>query len=325
MPTNSLKLSCVVLFFALASLVAIAQPAPEIRGALPESLMALPADGSIKTRWVQPPNPELAETVRQNSPARGGPEFTFSVDASGNPWIGVDGRRLLCPAKGFRATLSEPWQTFVHLDQGALLLATVRHLGFPALDSQAKSDKDGWPVVAFQPITPLPNYYSRLYKGANDCLYLVSGHATTVKSTLYLLQPETATTGTATGKTVVSRYKKLIETEEPITAVAGDGATTVIAFGRLVVALDAMAGPIFPWPTQPDGEVRELAFLRNVGVFYTTANSVGYLGTKRGFRLLQTPSPMISLAKNSLYVFFPKNYGVMALDNISDLRTSDLP
>ncbi len=314
-----------VLFLVSAAVGGFAQTVAPTREALPESLIALPLDSGIKTRWVLPPNPELADSVRRNSPARNGPEYAFSVDAAGNPWIGIDGQRLICPTKSFRAVLSEPWHGFTHLDNGGMLLSTVRHLGFIGIDKEVKVDKNGWPIVPFQPITALPGYYSRLYGGYGDSVYLVSGNASTGKSTLFLLQPETVSSASKNSSSAVSRYQKLLETEEPITAVAGDGVRTFVAFGRLVTCIESQDKSLIRWPTAPAEEIRDLAYHPDLGPIYATDRGIGYLGLHRHLPLLRTPNPRICLRNGTLYIFFPKTYGVLALDNIADISKSNRP
>lgn len=305
----------VLLALTLFTLVQVAAWAKNVgprSETLPEVLLALPEHSRLKIRWVLPPDLALAQSARRKSSSAAGPRLSFSVDHAGNPWIGIDGLRLICPTKQFCAVLSEPWQSFVHLDNGAMLVATARQLGYLALDAQAKIATDGLPIVPFQPLVSLPGPNTRVFGGSDDTVYFVQDFKATGRSTLFCLRPGTRNTP--------PEYVKLLDTEEPITAVAGNGKTTLPAFGSLVTCLDKEYGPFFPWPVQPMSDIVQLVYKDKLGAFYVTKDSVGFLGGKRGFRLMSAANPQICLRGNSLYVFMPQNFGVLAIDHLDELR-----
>lgn len=277
--------------------------------------LVLPVDSGITTRWVVPPvnlaKPLLKHTLN---------EIQFSVDAQGTPWTGINGRLLINPVKQIVTSLSEPYQKFLHLDNGALLFSTVRMLGFMGVSAKPEFDKQGYPILPFQPISELPAYYSRIYKGAGNCVYLVAEDAVSQKTALYLLRPEI---DRVSGKTELRNYRKIFESREPITAVAGDGDTTFMALGKLVVVLNQTDNKLLPVPVQPDEEVRELAYKQGTGLFYAGASGIGFLGAKRAFRFLETSNARIAVHEQSLYVLFPRTLGVVCFDNINKLWNYD--
>lgn len=310
-----------LLVLVLASPSLWGQTAKPPLEAIPNTILALPSPCGVKLRWVLPPTPGLdilKSRISSNFPC-------FSIDKFQNPWIGLDQRRLLSPVTKFQCVLSEPLQTFTHLDNGALFFATVRALGYMGIDESTTTNASGVPVVPFQTITPLPQYFSRMYKGARDCLYFVSGDSSAGTSTVFLLQPEKPVAGNPSAGSRIQRFQRLLETEEPITAVAGDGDTTILAFGKLVIRFNRVDGNMSPWPTQPTEDILDLTYSPTAGLFYSSASGVGFLGNTRMFRFLESPSPRIFLRDQALYVLFPKTLGIVAFENIDALRAADVP
>ncbi len=280
-----------------------------------DSTVVLPAGSGISYNWVVPPT-----TMDKPIPKHTLNEIKFSVDASGNPWIGIDNRRLLNPVREVAAAVSEPFQGLVHLDNGQLLLTTVRTLGFIAPSAKVEFDAAGLPLMVYQPICDLPAYYSRIYRAAGNCVYLVAEDARSKTSSIYVLRPEAAS---AQGQTELRGYKKIFQTGDTINAVTGDGDNTFIAIGKTVLMHTLADNKITAVPAQPTEEVRDLAYKHGLGLFYSTASGVGFLGAKRAFRFIETSHPRIALHGQSLMVLFPRNLGVMAFDNIKNLWNYD--
>lgn len=312
--TRAIALFIVVMmiFFSAAKNSYAAEANSEL---MSDTTLVLPVDSGITTRWVIPPV-SLAKPLPKHTLN----EIQFSVDAQGTAWIGLNGRMLLNPEKQIAASLSEPYQKFIHMDNGAMLFSTVRMLGFMGVSAKPEVDPQGYPIIPFQPITELPLYYSRIYKGAGNCVYLVAEDAATRKTALYLLRPEV---DRVSGKTELRNYRKIFESLESINAVAGDGDTTFIALGKLVVALNQADNKIVPLPAQPDEEVKELAYKQGTGLFYAGASGVGFLGSKRAFRFLETSNARIAVSGLNLYVLFPRNLSVVSFDNINKLWNFD--
>jgi len=280
-----------------------------------DSTVVLPAGCGVSYRWVVPPT-----TTEKPIPKHTLNEIKFSVDASGNPWIGIDNRKLMNPVREVAAAVSEPFQGMVHLDNGQLLLTTVRTLGFIAPSAKVEFDAAGLPLMVYQPICDLPAYYSRIYRAAGNCVYLVAEDSRSRTSAIYVLRPESAS---AQDLKELRGYKKIFQTGDTINAVAGDGDNTFIAIGKTVFMHTLADNKITAVPVQPAEEVRDLVYQAGLGLYYTTASGVGFLGAKRAFRFIETSHPRIALHGQSLLVLFPRNLGVMAFDNIKNLWNYD--
>lgn len=280
-----------------------------------DSTVVLPAGSGISYNWVVPPT-----TMEKPIPKYTLNEIKFSVDASGNPWVGIDNRKLLNPVREVAAAVSEPFQGLVHLDNGQMLLTTVRTLGFIAPSAKVEFDAAGLPLMVYQPICDLPAYYSRIYRAAGNCVYLVAEDVRSKTSAIYVLRPETVS---AQGQNELRSYKKIFQTGDTINAVTGDGDNTFIAIGKTVLMHTLADNKITAVPAQPTEEVRDLAYKHGLGLFYSTASGVGFLGAKRAFRFIETSHPRIALHGQSLMVLFPRNLGVMAFDNIKNLWNYD--
>jgi len=280
-----------------------------------DSTVVLPAGSGVSYRWVVPPT-----TMEKPIPKHTLNEIKFSVDASGNPWIGIDNRKLMNPVREVAAAVSEPFQGLVHLDNGQLLLTTVRTLGFIAPSAKVEFDAAGLPLMVYQLICDLPAYYSRIYRAAGNCVYLVAEDVRSKTSSIYVLRPETAS---AQGQNELRSYKKIFQTGDAINAVAGDGDNTFIAIGKTVFMHTLADNKITAVPAQPAEEVRDLVYKHGLGLFYSSASGVGFLGAKRAFRFIETSHARIALHGQSLMVLFPRNLGVMAFDNIKNLWNYD--
>lgn len=302
-------------FCLLAMVVSSSAEAAQKFDPMSESTLVLPAGSGISWHWVVPPT-----TLEKPLPKHTLNEIRFSVDAQGNPWIGIENRQLLNPVKQIAAVLSEPFQRFVHLDNGLMLFSTVRTLGFIGSSNKEEFDGRGHPIMPYQPICDLPAYYSRVYRAAGNCVYLVSEDATAKKTMVYQLKPEAAAPG---GRMEIRNFRKIFETGEAVTAVAGDETTAFIALGKLVLMLTIEDNKLTAVPAQPDEEVRELAYQKGFGLFYASASGVGFLGAKRAFRFIETSHARIALHGDGLLVLFPRNLGVLSFDNINRLWNFD--
>lgn len=285
----------------------------------PESAMiALPEGCGISVRWVCPPI-DVSSIQRDDSASTDGP--VFSVDSAGNPWISPDRKRILCPARGFAATLTEPFRDMVHLDSGPLFVSDSRMLGILAPPPKDEKGPEGLPRALFQPLSALPGLSARMYGGAGDRLYFSAREPGSSKTSVYLLE---------TGQEM--RYLKVFEADDPATAVAGSGARTFVALGSLLVCVTSASGKsdgpgsvqAMPWSAQPSEEVLDMAFDTHTGLFVATAGGVGYVGQKRVTMFLSAPSPRIFLKKRTLFVFFPGNLGVAAIENAGGLKILDI-
>lgn len=279
---------------------------------IPDVTLVIPQKSDIKVRWVVPPqdSEDLLKKVTVDQR-----RTMFSVDPKGQPWIGFHGKQIINPIMLFIANLSHPYQTFVHLESGALFFSTPTELGFMVAIDNPSVDEKGIPIVPFQPIALLPLPNSQMYRGEGESLYFAGFNIESNKYEVYLLKPEGI-------KPHIRGYRKIFESEEEITAVTGNNDVAYISIGRLVVKVSKKDGGISRLFLHPTKDITELAYSQDAGLFYATREGVGFLSDKGTLEFLKTPSPKIFLQKKILYVLFPANLGIVAIENISDLKNA---
>lgn len=274
--------------------------------ALLNTTIAIPASCPITVRWVQPP---MGHTAAEQARLRI-PDMRFSVDAGGNPWIGLDDRRIVSPANEFRAKTSVPFTGFVHLNNGAMLVSTVTKLGFLAPPQSISNNTDSSPIVPFQPVAQLPALYGRLFAGMDDTLFVSVGRAGG-KNDLYRLKKGA----------VLNGFEKILEIENEITGVAGTGSQVFVATSRRICEVSIDTKKVTPLPALIRHPITGLALHPRKGLIVSTTRGVGYLVGDTFQVLIETSNPHICLSKGTLYVLFPAFLGVAAFDNIDTLAS----
>lgn len=280
---------------------------------LMDTFIALPASAHVSLRWIVPPSEaqdfSAVKFIRQHQ------NLGFSIDSDGNAWIGFDSQ-LICPTKQLTFSLSERFQQFIHLNNGAMIFSTVAKLGLALADDTRARDASGLPVLAFQPFAALPKTFSRIYKGGL-CLYAVSEEPSG-RSVVYMLAQEA---GQKSKKLAIRRWIRLFATEQHIDALTGDGELTCFAHGSSVFyhkRSTKQMGGIFAGLAQ--GEViRQLAETSG-SLYYATDHRVGSLGAHQSHTIIETPFPQLSAHQDKLYVLFPNCMGVAVLENLKELE-----
>ncbi|MEW6002835.1 MAG: ankyrin repeat domain-containing protein [Nitrospirota bacterium] len=156
-----------------------------------------------------------------------------------------------------------------------------------------------------------------MYRGEGESLYFVGYNVASSMYEVYLLKPEGI-------KPHIRGYRKIFESEEKITAVTGNGDITYVAIGRLIVKVSQKDGSISRLYLHPTEDITEFAYSQEAGLFYATQTGVGFLSDKGALEFLKATSPKTFLQKKTLYVLFPANLGIVAIENISDLKNYDL-
>ena len=296
----------------------VAKPAPKPKAGtanvLPGASIALPSSSKVKVRWVCPPLDTKAVDKAIWYPMH------FVVDGKGRPWFGTQWSSFINPLGCYKFKLSGTHDDMACLENGAFLVANHSDLGFIVPPSENKLDYEGIPVVAFQPISSLPVRDCKIYPGSGNCLYLVGTNPKTKLHDVYLLKQEKLTNQNVG----LREYVKVLSSEKPINAVAGDGSTTYVAVDRVVLK-SARSGGMAKVFAHPREDIKSLAYIPQVGLFYGAYTSVGYVGSKTHMQILGVDEPEVYLQKGSLYILLTKSLGVLALDNISDLKRFDRP
>lgn len=299
----------VLLIVALPAFLMAKEEGQKIK-TIPDVTLAIPQKSGIKVRWVVPPQNSEDLLEKANVDWR---RTMFSVDPKGQPWIGFNGKQIINPIRLFISNLSHPYQTFVHLDSGTLFFSTSTELGFIVAIDNPSVDQKGIPIVPFQPIALLPLPDSQMYRGEGEILYFAGHNVVSNMYEIYLLKPEGI-------KPHIRGYRKIFESEEEITAVTANYDVAYISIGRLVVKISKKDGGISRLFLHPTKDITELAYSQDAGLFYVTQEGVGFLSDKGALEFLKTTSPKIFLQKKTLYVLFPANLGIVAIENISDLK-----
>ena len=319
MKTDLKWLISVVCCFLLISGFHPAQSSEKGLQVLSDTTIFLPVKSLVKMKWVFPPlDPEL---VRE---ATGQWQKTcFSVDPKGQVWIGYGNQYLLTPLGGQRIVLSESYWNFVHLDNGALVFSTAAKIGMMVSGEKLTTNEKGIPVFPFQPVALLPAHCYRMCKGAGETLFFLCRDAAKRETSIYLLKPEKGSSNAGEHGQLRS-YRKIFTTSETVTAVAGDDQFTFIALGKMVVVVSGKTSKVSRLASHPSYEISELVFSPEAGLYYATTGSVGYIGADGVFEFLQTPLPSLFLKGDTLHICFRKNLGVVALENVSELRNQAL-
>lgn len=296
--------TAILLVFTLLPLLAQGQ---EI---MPDTTLLLPLASGLETRWVFPPaGPEFISAHRQM-------RLSFVVDKDGHAWLGFADGSLLCPQKNYRFKLPETFWDFVCLDNGVMLFATTSRL---ALLDVMPGEGDKAASISLQPVALLPPDCKRMCKGTDNCLYFISDDEKGGKNTVWLLKPKAYR-----GLRGIPEYQKVFVSDVPINAVAGDGVTTWVASGRMIVRIGADK-QLRRYYLHPHQVIVDLEYSQRAGLFYSTAFAAGYVGENGAIELFNTRAPEITLAGDSLYLLFARDYGVLAVDGISQLPAYDQP
>jgi len=297
-------------------LLAPAQERPQRGEILPDVALGLPSHSEVTVRWVLRPLDEKAVEEAHWDHIR------FTVDSLGYAWLGHDHSIILNPLKEYQFTPSQPYNSMVFLESGALLVATATDLGFLAAPGELEVGLERLPEVPFQPITQLPLPGCRLFAGAGDCLYLVGYDSASDEDQVYVLRPEKRSTGAE--RKVIRRFLKVFTTKEPIAAVVGDGDVTFVAMGSLIIRASAPDKAVSKFFLHPSESIVDLVGAENGGLFYTTGSHVGYVGPKGNVDFLAAPAPRICMRNGTLYVLLSRWLGVLALDSAADFNTYNL-
>ena len=270
--------------------------------------IALPKDSAVKVRWVCPP---LDAGIVKDAKWY---DVDFAVDAGGCPWIGRERCILMSPTKQYQYSVNQYFNDLVFLDSGALIVNSETHLGSPVPPKEKTFDYRGLPQADFQPIAEMPHPGCRIFAGAGNCLYLAGRDPVAGTNNVYHLSPE---------KGALRQFTRAFASKEGISAATGDGERTYIAAGRLILKV-LSSGAVSKVYAHPSREITGLACDPRIGIFYATDSGVGFIGASGSVDLLAATRPQICLRQGSLYVFLPKSCGVLALDNVKDLKRFNL-
>jgi len=297
---------------------------------LPEVEILLPENSPVKVNWILPPVDRAALEMHLH-------DRWFSVDAEGFPWIGLDGRLLINPLKNYSAFLLEYFTNFIHLDNGALIIATEEDFGFIPAGQEVDYDPDtGYPILGYQPLAWLPGevdgsgeeMVSRtMYRGEN-CLYFVvrktvPGEEYREKYEVFCFKPGSGQKSDQSDPDSYSTfpaYVPIYSSDETITAVTGNGEQTFIAHGQMVLLVTPGSTEPGVFYNHPTDVILALDYNSEAGLFYATNYSVGLMSKGAALEFMRVPYPRIFLRDNSLYVMLSEQAAVLQVENAGFLK-----
>lgn len=281
-----------------------AVPEPDV-SLFKEATFLLPEGVRISSRWVVPPTEITLSDAK------------FSVDASGAPLIGdmTFSNYLVNPAREFKVSVERRISGFTHLDNGVLLLSSGNDIGLLAEPKQKTFDEKKVPVAAFQPLTSLSLKKIDVLAGAGNAAYCGGFNPQTGRYALYLLR-------VARGAGVKD-MELVHESTDTITAVTGNEEMTFVAKGSAVVRVSRKDGSTVPFYTHPSSTITAMV-ITPAGLVVSTDKELVLAGENGAIEIMRSSGHRIAARGNTLYVLFLKSLGVLALDNMMDLKRFNL-
>jgi ankyrin repeat protein len=279
------------------------EPAPILFG---EATFLFPRGAKINPRWVLPPT----EKIRTDA--------IFSVNGAGSPVLAFSGNsnfHLLHPDKQYLVAVNATIAGMTHLANGVFLMASGNDLLLLAEPKQKTLDKKGVPYAALQPLTKIPLRKIEVLTSVGTTVYCAGVDARNGRHALYLLR-------TLKGGGILD-MELAYESNEPITAVTGDGETIYVAKKRTVVRYDAKEGVETIYYTHPSSPVTGLA-MTPAGLVVSTGTEIVLAGRTGAMEIMRSSAHRIAMAGDTLSVFFNTSLGVLAIDNLADLRRFNL-
>jgi hypothetical protein len=292
-----------------AAALAAAPAAPRL---LPDFTIALPPAAATTVKVVVPPSAAPAA------------EVAGFAAGPGAAWLLLDSGLLLQATRGLRARPPVPVTDVARLEGGGLAAATADALGFllaePA-DPAGPATGPGAPGrIAFQPLAALPVEEARLTAAVGGGLY-VHGLAPAGGQALYLLAPEGAPDG---GPRALRSFRRLLATTERIAAVAGDGETTYVATGKLVVRLRPGADRAEPVLAARE-PITSLALSARGLLFYATPSGAGVLAAGGPVEFVQAPGLLLRAHGDTLSLLLRGSLAVVEVTGLEPLRPAARP
>jgi ankyrin repeat protein len=287
---------------AAPSKAAEREPAPILFG---DATFLFPRGAKIKPRWVLPP-------------AKTGRDAVFSVNAAGSPFLAfqIDSHsQLLNPEKDYLVAVKAEISGMTHLANGVLLLAAGNDLLLLAEPKVKTLDKKGVPYAALQPLTAIPLRKIEILTSVGTTVYCAGADARSGRHSLYLLR-------SLKGGGILD-MELAYESGEPITAITGDGEAIYAAKGRTVVRYSLKGGTETPFYTHPSATVTGLA-MTPAGLAVSTGREIVLAGRTGAMEIMRSSGHRIATAGDTLYVFFSSSLGVLAMDNLADLKRFNL-
>ena len=224
-------------------------------------------------------------------------DLRFSVDDVGRPFLAVGNAFIALrenetdSAGSVRLPDVERIDHFAWMRDGALMVVSGRKLGEVT-------------EAGFVVIQELPSAGMKVEPASVEEFYIYGGDTPAQARNVYVYRKG-------------GGLMQLVRGESPVSAVAGDGKSTLFAVGEAIY-LHADGEPVRILHTT-DGEVTSLAMAPQ-GLFYSTTKGVGYIsGPGKGFEFLKGKGAELQVSGDALYLFFADE-GIMRLSPVSSFE-----
>ena len=224
--------------------------------------------------------------------------FLFDVAPNGKVCL-AKGRIIFYPELILTLTTKVPIQEFTWLAQGNMLVRSGQSLGFLNIDPDevygvTEKSVGGKGNVSFSSRFTLPYKQSHLYGGLGDHFYVVGYNEKAKRNEISVWD--------LSDEKVPAR--PLYATDSPINAVAGSPQKTYFASGPEIFVLEKGSTTPKSIYVHAREDIRELTYRPDVGLFFTTDHSAGYIGAKESYEFLAYPGVQLRLRGNALYIRF---------------------
>ena len=316
------KIASVIFLFCIFSVLLTAAKNEAINGLfLKNTYVVLPSSSKIVFSWLSMPlDPEKVKPVMETG-------MKMHVDDKSRLWVVNDGG-LVNTLLGLTVRPDYAIVDAVFLDNGALFLTTEKYLGSMIMPGKKEfKSLDGSVAVRFQPLAGLPAAGCRVFKGSSDVVYLCGQNAATGEYEVYTFGgSESLKMLDVDGmkqKAAAIYFNKVYSSKKPVTCAAGNGKTTYIASGRLVIEVKKGNEKAAGFFTHPSRDITSLAYSEEAGLFYTTDTGIGYAARGIAYEFMKTPNSRIQIGKRGLYIFLLENYGVLMAGNVDEFKNGN--
>jgi len=244
---------------------------------LAASLLSGRAAADALLDFAVPGGVKAGVMVSEDAAAGGIPANTaFDVDPDGLPAVADGGRLKLFGSAQELLTLNTPKiDDFAWMRDGKLLLVTQGRLA-------AVSPEGIVPSLA------LPSAKMRIRPAGADTAYVFGGPQEPANHGVYIFSRQ-------------GKIAKLVDLPDPITAVAGDGSTTYVAAGNVILRI-AVNEPIRAILKTKD-PIISIESAPDDALFYSTKSSVGYVDhLSRAFDFIRGEGGLLRARGSMLYV-----------------------
>ncbi|OSS42187.1 Ankyrin repeat [Desulfurella amilsii] len=284
----------VIVFYGLLFLFASQSFARDEIYVIPQVALILPKNSSIQSFWLVNP---------QNYSAKHKVEFCVTNQAI----VGYMNKFLFFPKQNSFLVVEGDYSGFLCLDETAVLFYSKTVFGYLKISPMLNNI----PKVTIEPIDSLPSE-SKLFLGLDKTLYCLSFDNKTKTYKVYIFNK----------KIKPHAFVALYSQQEPISSVSGVGENIVIASqDKIYIVKDEKRLLYYDNQNKNFDQIVYTGY----GIFYTTANSVGFIQNAQAMEFVKAKNPKIFLKDNVLFVMFPTNMGIIGLSNIDELRKYNFP